>query len=129
MILAGKGLKWNCLAVHNCCLILSLFYLEHFYFPGIQGLYDLLRGQAMLCWGHSDFGQLGVNHGSISFILEPIASTFSLSRCVRQVACGENHSIFLLDDGRVYSCGGNSVGQLGQDHHDREPGIVYYSFN
>lgn len=78
----------------------------------------------MLCWGHSDFGQLGVNHGSLSFILEPISSTFSLARCVRQVACGENHSIFLLDDGRVYSCGGNSVGQLGQDHHDREPGHV-----
>ncbi|KAM5191529.1 putative E3 ubiquitin-protein ligase HERC3 [Mantella aurantiaca] len=78
----------------------------------------------MLCWGHSDFGQLGINRGSINFILEPIASTFHLARCVQQVACGENHSVFLLDDGRVYSCGENGAGQLGHDHHDKEPGQV-----
>ncbi|XP_068089297.1 probable E3 ubiquitin-protein ligase HERC3 [Hyperolius riggenbachi] len=78
----------------------------------------------MLCWGQSTLGQLGLNHGSISFISEPVSATFPLADCVKQVACGENHTVFLLDDGRVFSCGGNSAGQLGHDPLYTEPGHV-----
>lgn len=83
----------------------------------------MLKGKAMLCWGQSDFGQLGIDCGPIGSILEPIASTFSLSKSVTQVVCGENHSVFLLDDGRVYSYG-NRADHLGHDDHHKEPGIV-----
>ncbi|XP_069834418.1 probable E3 ubiquitin-protein ligase HERC3 isoform X3 [Dendropsophus ebraccatus] len=78
----------------------------------------------MLCWGHSAFGQLGFNHGSLTIIPEPRKSTFPLSFCIKQVACGESHSVFLLEDGRVYSCGCNSAGQLGRDPEDVSPGYV-----
>ncbi|XP_056423740.1 probable E3 ubiquitin-protein ligase HERC3 isoform X3 [Hyla sarda] len=78
----------------------------------------------MLCWGHSAFGQLGFNHGSLTITPEPIKSTFPLSNFVKQVACGENHSVFLLEDGQVYSCGCNSAGQLGRDHEEVSPGYV-----
>lgn len=78
----------------------------------------------MLCWGQSAFGQLGYNHESLTIIPEPSISTFHLSNLIKQVACGENHSVFLLEDGRVYSCGCNSAGQLGHDHEDVTPGYV-----
>ncbi|CAN2388977.1 E3 ubiquitin-protein ligase HERC3 [Pristimantis euphronides] len=78
----------------------------------------------MLCWGHADFGQLGFNSGSLTTLAEPTLSTFPLSIIIKQVACGENHSVFLLEDGQVYSCGCNSAGQLGHSHEDVVPGYV-----
>ncbi|XP_040274077.1 probable E3 ubiquitin-protein ligase HERC3 isoform X2 [Bufo bufo] len=78
----------------------------------------------MLCWGHSIFGQLGFYHDFLTITPEPKRSPFPLSNFIKQVACGENHSVFLLEDGRVYSCGCNSAGQLGHDHDDYTPGYV-----
>ena len=34
---------------------------------------------------------------------------------LRSIACGEFHSIFPLDDGRIFACGGYDSGQLGLD--------------
>ncbi|XP_075207297.1 putative E3 ubiquitin-protein ligase HERC3 isoform X2 [Anomaloglossus baeobatrachus] len=78
----------------------------------------------MLCWGQSAFGQLGFSHGILTITPEPRISTFPLSNVISQVACGEDHSVFLLEDGRVYSCGCNGAGQLGHDHEDITPGYV-----
>ncbi|XP_075716794.1 putative E3 ubiquitin-protein ligase HERC3 isoform X4 [Rhinoderma darwinii] len=78
----------------------------------------------MLCWGHSAYGQLGFNHGSLTISSEPRIFNFPLSNFIKQVACGENHSVFLLEDGQVYSCGCNSAWQLGHDHADVTPGYV-----
>lgn len=38
-----------------------------------------------------------------------------LPRRVRQIACGQHHSLFLLDDGDLLSCGNNDCGQLGRE--------------
>lgn len=35
---------------------------------------------------------------------------------IKQIACGENHSLFLTDMGRVYSCGSTKDGKLGLGH-------------
>ncbi|XP_066430143.1 probable E3 ubiquitin-protein ligase HERC3 isoform X2 [Eleutherodactylus coqui] len=78
----------------------------------------------MLCWGHSAFGQLGFNDESLTVAPEPRISPFPLSIFIKQVACGENHSVFLLEDGRLYSCGCNNAGQLGHDQEDVTPGCV-----
>lgn len=34
--------------------------------------------------------------------------------CVHQVACGQDHSLFLTDRGEVYSCGWGADGQTGR---------------
>ena len=35
---------------------------------------------------------------------------------IMRVGCGLKHTVILLDDGTMYSCGSNEKGQLGQDH-------------
>jgi len=39
-------------------------------------------------------------------------------RRVKQIACGANHSMFLMDGGAVYTCGSNDLGQLGHGTKD-----------
>ncbi|XP_069486625.1 probable E3 ubiquitin-protein ligase HERC6 [Ambystoma mexicanum] len=83
----------------------------------------------MYCWGDGWCGQLGArggekvagragplrddahtSPGGIPF--EPMDPPFAQE--VLQVACGERHSLFLLKDGTLCSCGDNSKGQLGR---------------
>jgi alpha-tubulin suppressor-like RCC1 family protein len=35
-----------------------------------------------------------------------------VSRRVQKVCCGENHTLFLMEDHTIWSCGGNHKGQL-----------------
>uniref|UniRef100_F6QU60 HECT and RLD domain containing E3 ubiquitin protein ligase family member 6 n=1 Tax=Monodelphis domestica TaxID=13616 RepID=F6QU60_MONDO len=68
------------------------------------------------CWGDNSSGQLGIP-------AVPRAKARAV-RCRRgaslgnqtllQAACGERHSLLLLSDGTVWSCGNNSCGQLGR---------------
>ncbi len=37
-------------------------------------------------------------------------------------ACGQDHTVFLLDDGSVMSCGHNEFGQLGHEKGTMRPG-------
>ncbi|KAM4807528.1 putative E3 ubiquitin-protein ligase HERC3 [Rhinophrynus dorsalis] len=78
----------------------------------------------MLCWGHSAFGQLGIGPDSPLIVSEPCICRFSLVKCIKEVACGEKHSVFLLEDGRVFTCGWNYQGQLGHCCDGVEQGQV-----
>ncbi|XP_054846376.1 probable E3 ubiquitin-protein ligase HERC6 [Eublepharis macularius] len=62
-------------------------------------------------WGAGSFGQLGTGELKDCFIPKKIdgLSTFEII----QVACGHYHSIALAKDGRVFSWGQNTHGQLG----------------
>ncbi|KAM6911681.1 RCC1-like G exchanging factor-like protein isoform 2-T4 [Lycodopsis pacificus] len=40
---------------------------------------------------------------------------------VTQVACGQDHSLFLTETGKVFSCGWGADGQTGLGHHDVSP--------
>ncbi|KAI1903478.1 hypothetical protein AGOR_G00027610 [Albula goreensis] len=40
---------------------------------------------------------------------------------VTQVACGQDHSLFLTETGRVYACGWGADGQTGLGHHNMSP--------
>uniref|UniRef100_A0A8C5J7W7 HECT domain-containing protein n=1 Tax=Junco hyemalis TaxID=40217 RepID=A0A8C5J7W7_JUNHY len=76
----------------------------------------------MLCWGYSSYGQPGIGSNLQVIIPEPQVYSFIHDRNVKEVACGGNHSVFLLEDGEVYTCGLNTKGQLGHDCEGSKPG-------
>ncbi|CAG2100697.1 unnamed protein product [Medioppia subpectinata] len=61
--------------------------------------------------GDNDFGQLGLGHNEEQVV--PIKIRYFKNIKVAKVAAGMYHTIILLDDGRVYTCGDNGHGQLG----------------
>lgn len=91
-------------------------------FPYPGRIHDLLKKEKMLCWGYSSFGQPGIGSNLQVIIPEPQVYGFIHDRNVKEVACGGNHSVFLLEDGEVYTCGLNTKGQLGHDCEGSKPG-------
>ncbi|XP_053926798.1 probable E3 ubiquitin-protein ligase HERC4 isoform X1 [Cuculus canorus] len=75
----------------------------------------------MLCWGNASFGQLGLGGIDEEIVLEPRKSDFFLNKIVRDVGCGLRHTVFVLDDGTVYTCGCNDLGQLGHEKARKRP--------
>ncbi|XP_068089276.1 probable E3 ubiquitin-protein ligase HERC6 isoform X2 [Hyperolius riggenbachi] len=66
----------------------------------------------MYCWGNNRFNQLGLadqHSESITFV-----ENANFDGGVLKVACGGRHTLFLLEDGTVLSCGQNPCGQLGR---------------
>ncbi|XP_072565468.1 probable E3 ubiquitin-protein ligase HERC4 isoform X1 [Paramormyrops kingsleyae] len=80
-----------------------------------------VRLVTMLCWGNASFGQLGLGGIDEEIVLEPRSCDFFRGRKVCDVGCGHKHSAFLLDDGTVYTCGCNDLGQLGHDKSRKKP--------
>ncbi|XP_006125334.2 putative E3 ubiquitin-protein ligase HERC4 isoform X1 [Pelodiscus sinensis] len=75
----------------------------------------------MLCWGNASFGQLGLGGIDEEIVLEPRKSDFFINKRVRDVGCGLRHTVFVLDDGTVYTCGCNDLGQLGHEKARKRP--------
>jgi E3 ubiquitin-protein ligase HERC4 len=76
----------------------------------------------MLCWGSAKHGQLGLGGIEEELIVSPADNKFfGKSKRLKQVACGVNHTVFLLDDGTVYSCGNNDCEQLGHEGPRKRP--------
>ncbi|XP_071953933.1 probable E3 ubiquitin-protein ligase HERC4 [Antedon mediterranea] len=66
-------------------------------------------------WGSNRNHQLGIGHQEDGDTLNPVDVTHFRDRVIRQIACGQWHTLFVLEDGTVYSCGSNDQGQLGYD--------------
>ncbi|RVE76160.1 hypothetical protein OJAV_G00005540 [Oryzias javanicus] len=77
----------------------------------------------MLCWGNARDGQLGIGLEK-NPVFEPRMCHVFSGRGLREVACGGQHTLFLLQDGSVYTCGSNSCGQLGHDKAGNSPELV-----
>uniref|UniRef100_A0A673TQL6 HECT and RLD domain containing E3 ubiquitin protein ligase 4 n=1 Tax=Suricata suricatta TaxID=37032 RepID=A0A673TQL6_SURSU len=75
----------------------------------------------MLCWGNASFGQLGLGGIDEEIVLEPRKSDFFINKKVRDVGCGLRHTVFVLEDGTVYTCGCNDLGQLGHEKSRKKP--------
>ncbi|KAI9027737.1 regulator of chromosome condensation 1/beta-lactamase-inhibitor protein II [Hyaloraphidium curvatum] len=71
--------------------------------------------QTLYAWGVNNAGQLGMGYASEDPIGTPTPINFELPEGRRYVdlACGESHSFFKLDDGTWYAMGMNKNGQLG----------------
>ena len=62
-------------------------------------------------WGWGDFGRLGHADSADVFLPKPISSLSG--KKVSAVACGDTHTLVILEGGRLMSFGRNQNGQLG----------------
>ncbi|KAM8852464.1 putative E3 ubiquitin-protein ligase HERC4 isoform 2-T2 [Synchiropus picturatus] len=75
----------------------------------------------MLCWGNAAYGQLGLGGIDEEIVVEPRKCKFFYGKQVSNVGCGRRHTVFVLDDGTVYTCGCNDLGQLGHEKARKKP--------
>lgn len=75
----------------------------------------------MLCWGNASYGQLGLGGIDEEIVVEPRKCEFFHGKQVCDVGCGHRHAAFLLEDGTVYTCGCNDLGQLGHEKSRKKP--------
>ncbi|XP_063595413.1 probable E3 ubiquitin-protein ligase HERC4 [Penaeus indicus] len=80
--------------------------------------------QPMYCWGSTVNGELGVGAPEVEQLTLPTVMDFAESWNVRQVASGLTHCLILTEEGSVYSCGNNELGQLGHNNITRKPELV-----
>jgi alpha-tubulin suppressor-like RCC1 family protein len=75
-------------------------------------------------WGRNQFGQIGCG-SDCEYQLIPFKMNYLLSEKLKAVSCGAYHSMALTKDGRVFCCGYNAFGQLGDrsltDSHKLKP--------
>lgn len=65
-------------------------------------------------WGKNKKGQLG-NGSNVNECVPVMVSGFNGK--IKEVAAGENHSMALLEDGTLYTWGGNDAGQLSVNNY------------
>ncbi|XP_035461636.1 probable E3 ubiquitin-protein ligase HERC4 isoform X3 [Scophthalmus maximus] len=75
----------------------------------------------MLCWGNASYGQLGLGGIDEEIVVEPRTCDFFHGKRVCDVGCGRRHTAVLLEDGTVYTCGCNDLGQLGHEKSRKKP--------
>lgn len=108
------------------------------YEPIIAVEYTSFTEKDMFCWGSTIHGELGLGGIEDENILVPREVDFKkateieqskLSKSIHKsicktvalynncfiVACGENYTVVITQDGEVYSCGNNDYGQLGHE--------------
>lgn len=69
----------------------------------------------MFCWGSTIHGELGLGGIEDENILIPREVDFKKASKIQHIACGENYTVIITQDGEIYSCGNNDYGQLGHE--------------
>ncbi|AYV81771.1 MAG: chromosome condensation regulator [Harvfovirus sp.] len=78
----------------------------------------LLVDGTLLCRGFNNYGELGVGDFTWRYNFVRVDG-FPGNVSVRAIACGSNHTLILLTNGKVMACGSNMSGQLGSENLKR----------
>ncbi|BES87517.1 e3 ubiquitin-protein ligase [Nesidiocoris tenuis] len=78
---------------------------------GANHTFVVSKSGAVYGWGKNMFGQLGLNQDADHIFPCQLKTLRSIR--VKYIACGEDFSVFLTQDGGVLTCGAGQYGQLG----------------
>ncbi|XP_077448917.1 RCC1-like G exchanging factor-like protein isoform X2 [Stigmatopora argus] len=83
----------------------------------------LTDGEGVFSMGNNAYGQCGrrIVEDEVYSGSHTIHKMEGMEGRVVQVACGQDHSLFLTDAGQVYACGWGADGQTGLGHHGACP--------
>ncbi|XP_052871929.1 probable E3 ubiquitin-protein ligase HERC4 isoform X2 [Anopheles cruzii] len=70
---------------------------------------------AVYCWGNTAHGELGLGGIEEEQVMVPRKMDWLHANDIAQAACGASHTLLLVSEGKLYSCGNNDHGQLGHD--------------
>merc|ERR1712154_225861 len=70
----------------------------------------------VFAFGWNEYGQCGVGKDKGDKTKTP--TRVQLPSAAILIACGSCHTLIILDDGSIYSCGYNAFGQLGHGNED-----------
>lgn len=75
-------------------------------------------------WGKAASGQLAIGETEEELVHLPMQVPYyeGFTAKVSDIACGAHHTVFLTNDGMVYTCGSNEFGQLGHGKACSKPG-------
>ncbi|XP_034481050.1 probable E3 ubiquitin-protein ligase HERC4 isoform X1 [Drosophila innubila] len=76
------------------------------------------KSTAVFGWGRNNCGQLGLNDETNRAYPTQLKTLRTLG--VRFVACGDEYSVFLTNEGGVFTCGAGAYGQLGHGFNSNE---------
>lgn len=76
------------------------------------------KSTAVFGWGRNNCGQLGLNDETNRAFPTQLKTLRTLG--VRFVACGDEYSVFLTNEGGVFTCGAGAYGQLGHGFNSNE---------
>ncbi|CAG9559714.1 unnamed protein product [Danaus chrysippus] len=69
----------------------------------------------MFCWGNATHHELCIEcPGNLDLVIKPTLSKWKESNHIQQISAGEFHTLYLSNNGHLYTCGSNEVGQLGR---------------
>jgi len=75
----------------------------------------IMKDGTIKCCGHNQYGQLGLGFTTSSPYAHPTVTDLPFTG-VKNIACGQSHTFFIMQDGTIKVCGYNSDGQLGLGH-------------
>ncbi|KAI4785954.1 hypothetical protein KUCAC02_037443, partial [Chaenocephalus aceratus] len=83
--------------------------------------------EGVFSMGNNAYGQCGrpIVEDEVYSGSHTIHSMTGFSSRVTQVACGQDHSLFLTETGTVFACGWGADGQTGLGHHQVSYGDLY----
>mmetsp|Transcript_216 Transcript_216/g.378 ORF Transcript_216/g.378 Transcript_216/m.378 type:complete len:805 (+) Transcript_216:165-2579(+) len=79
---------------------------------GVHTIIVTSNNEIWVC-GYNTYGQLGISSKDDSYKPVELTSFKKEGIIIKDVICGDYHSIFLSENGKLWSCGKNSQGQLG----------------
>merc|ERR1712137_896543 len=88
------------------------------------GAHTLFIDEIGSLWGcgFNHYGQLGIT-GHTGSIYEPKKVNSSQNNIIRKIEAGYNHSIFINEEGRCFTCGTNTFGELGREQKQTSLGF------
>ena len=110
----------------HCKTFLLFSFRDPAFYLFISSFFSLISKYIiMLGWGVNSYGQLGLGASLISSLIPKpkLIPFFNKNTCI-QVSSSLIHSLFLLNDGSVYSSGNNDYSQLGREGRTSIPGKI-----